>query len=167
MQEILPKLCDFHNDDTFRDDTKNIFFESVLLSLHTLYPKLHSNDFSTFQVPMHESWAQTMQKLRTITQMEIRNNSTGRNKVSQLSSDKFPENFIKMSALILYIVSATVAHYSIFINSSITLQILWNLDVSKPSSNSEEAPSKRARVDKLENIINLIDKQETSFNDVW
>lgn len=104
IQEILPKLCDFHNDDTFRDDTKNVLFESILLSLHTLYPKLQSNNFTSFQVPIHESWPQTMQKLRTITQMEIRKNSTGRNKVAQLSSDKFSQNFIKMTALIWYIV---------------------------------------------------------------
>lgn len=104
MQEILPNLCEFHNDDTFRDDTKNVLFESILLSLHTLYPKLYANDFTSFQVPIHESWPKTMQKLRTITQMEIRRNSTGRNKVAQLSSDKFSHNFIKMTALIWYIV---------------------------------------------------------------
>lgn len=104
MQEILPNLCEFHNDDTFRDDTKNVLFESILLSLHTLYPKLYSNDFTSFQVPIHESWPKTMQKLRTVTQMEIRKNSTGRNKVAQLSSDKFSHNFIKMTALIWYIV---------------------------------------------------------------
>lgn len=46
-----------------------------------------------------------------------------------------------------------------------SLQVLWHLEPHKP--NSEETPSKRARVDKLEGIIELIEKQETSFNDVW
>lgn len=46
-----------------------------------------------------------------------------------------------------------------------SLQVLWHLEPQK--SNSEETPSKRARVDKLESIIELIEKQETSFNDVW
>ncbi|KAH8396072.1 hypothetical protein KR222_002674 [Zaprionus bogoriensis] len=147
MQEILPRLCDFHNDDTFRDDTKNLFFESVLLSLHALYPKLRSHDFNTFQVPIHESWAQTLQKLKTIIHMEIRRNSTGRSKSAQLSSDKFSEHFLKMSALILYIV-------------------LWHLDASKPS-HGEQTPSKRVRVDKLDSIVSLIEKQETSFNAIW
>ncbi|XP_034478294.1 serine/threonine-protein kinase ATM-like [Drosophila innubila] len=104
MQEILPKLCDFHNDDTFRDDTKNILFECVILSLHALYPKLNSQDFNTFQVPIHQSWPQTMQKLKTIIDMEIRKNSVGRSKLTQLIGDKFSEKFLKMSALIMYIV---------------------------------------------------------------
>lgn len=105
MQEILPKLCDFHNDDTFRDDTKNILFECVILSLHALYPKLNCQDFNTFQVPTHSSWPQTMKKLKTIVDMEIRKISVGRNKLTQLIGDKLSENFLKMSALIMYIVS--------------------------------------------------------------
>ncbi|KAM8719535.1 hypothetical protein ACLKA7_005726 [Drosophila subpalustris] len=151
MQEILPKLCDFYNDDTFREDTKNLLFECVSLSLRVMYPNLNSLDFGTFQVAMHASWPQTMQKLKTIIDMEIRKNSGGRNKFTQLLiSDKFSENFIQMSALIMYIV-------------------LWHLETRNPSENTEqETPcSKRLKLDQIESLIKLIDKKETSFNDIW
>lgn len=104
----MPKLCDFHNDDSFRDDTKRIFFECVILSLQTLYPKLNQHDFGTFQVPLNEDWPQTMQQLRTIVNMEIRKNCMGRGKSSVLNTDKFSEKFIQMAALVVFIVRRTL-----------------------------------------------------------
>ncbi|KRF80861.1 serine/threonine-protein kinase ATM [Drosophila virilis] len=147
MQEIMPKLCDFHNDDSFRDDTKRIFFECVILSLQTLYPKLKQHDFGTFQVPLNEDWPQTMQQLRTIVNMEIRKNCMGRGKESVLNSDKFSDTFIRMAALVVFIVQ-------------------WHIE-PRGAEIGIEVPSKRPRVDKLEVIIELIDKQETSFNAIW
>ncbi|ALC48364.1 tefu [Drosophila busckii] len=147
MQEIMPKLCEFHNDDVFRDDTKTIFFDCIIQSLHALYPKLHNGDFDTFHVALNESWPQTMQKLKSIIHMEIRRNSMVRCKTSQLLSDKFSEEFIKMSSLVMYI-------------------LLWHLETNR-NADAAEAPNKRQRVDKMETMFNLIDKQETSFNDIW
>ncbi|XP_022209922.2 serine/threonine-protein kinase ATM [Drosophila obscura] len=150
MQEILPKLCEFHNEDAFRDDTRNIFFQCVIQSLHSLYPKLSVCDFNTFGVPLNEKWPQTMLRLKTIVDVEIRKNSLVRYKTAQLSNDKFSEPFIKMSALVMFIV-------------------LWDLETRKNDSNGEgDAPKKVPRPsDKMEVLFGLIDKKETTFNDVW
>ncbi|XP_062138082.1 serine/threonine-protein kinase ATM [Drosophila sulfurigaster albostrigata] len=144
MQEILPKFCEYHNNDTFRDDSKHIFFECVALSLHALYPKLNTLDFNTFQVAIHESWPQTMQKLKTIIGMEIRKNSLGRGKLTPLS-DRFNANFIKMSALVMYILH-------------------WHIEQTPAS---DDVPSKRVKVDYMERIVESIESKETSFNDTW
>ncbi|BFF89361.1 serine/threonine-protein kinase ATM [Drosophila madeirensis] len=150
MQEILPKLCEFHNEDVFRDDTRNIFFKCVIQSLHSLYPKLSVCDFNTFGVPLIEKWPQTLLRLKTIVDMEIRKNSLVRYKSAQLSNDKFSEPFIKMSALVMYIV-------------------LWDLETRKNDANGEgDAPKKVPRpADKMEVLFALIAKKETTFNDVW
>lgn len=114
MQEILPRLCDFHNDDIFRDDTKIIFFDSIRLSLQTIYPKLKNHDFSTFRVPIDKDWQQTMLKLRTIVNMEIRKNFIGRSKASSvLNTDKFSDKFIKMAAIVVYIVNKIVKNFTL------------------------------------------------------
>ncbi|KAH8264195.1 hypothetical protein KR038_004388 [Drosophila bunnanda] len=151
MQEILPKLCEFHNEDVFRDDTRNLFFQCVILSLRSLYPKLNMGDFNTLGVPVHETWSQTLMRLKTIVNMEIRKNSLPRYKTAQLSNDKFSESFIKMSALVMYIV-------------------LWHLEEArKPDDNGDgDVPKKVAKTsDKIDEIFALIDKKETTFNDVW
>lgn len=105
MQQILPKLCEFHNEDVFRDDTRNLFFQCIIQSLRSLYPNLDTGDFNTLGVPLHETWSQTLLRLKTIVNMEIRKNCLPRFKTAQLSNDKFSEAFIKMSALVMYIVS--------------------------------------------------------------
>ncbi|XP_020814150.1 serine/threonine-protein kinase ATM [Drosophila serrata] len=151
MQEILPKLCEFHNEDVFRDDTRNLFFQSVIHSLRSLYPKLVMGDFYTLGVPVHETWHQTLMRLKTIVNMEIRKNSLPRYKTAQLSNDKFSEAFIKMSALVIYIV-------------------LWHLEEArKPDENGDgDVPKKVPKTsDKMDEIFALIDKKETTFNDVW
>ncbi|KAH8386431.1 hypothetical protein KR093_000425 [Drosophila rubida] len=165
MQQILPKFCDFHNSDTFRDDSKQVFFECVSLSLHALYPKLNAQDFNTFQVSIDESWPQTLQKLKTIVSMEIRKNSFGRSKLTPLS-DRFNANFIKMSALIMYIVSvAVVTGIPIVIQT--LLQLHWHLEQAAPAEDAAGVPSKRAKIDHIERIIALIECRETNFNDTW
>ncbi|XP_026850238.1 serine/threonine-protein kinase ATM [Drosophila persimilis] len=150
MQDILPKLCEYHNEDVFRDDTRKIFFQCVINSLHSLYPKLSVCDFNTFGVPLNEKWPQTMLRLKTIVDMEIRKNSLVRYKTAKLSNDKFCESFIKMSALVMYIV-------------------LWDLELRKNDSNGDgDAPKKLPRPsDKMEVLFGLIDKKETTFDDVW
>jgi len=110
-QEILPKLCEFHDEDVFRDDTRNLFFQCVTKSLHSLYPKLDMCDFNTLGVPIQEKWPQTLVRLKTIVNVEIRKNSLARYKTAQLSNDKFSEPFIKMSALVMYIVSSILCLY--------------------------------------------------------
>ncbi|XP_052835760.1 LOW QUALITY PROTEIN: serine/threonine-protein kinase ATM [Drosophila gunungcola] len=150
MQEILPKLCDFHEEDVFRDDTRNLFFQCITKSLHSLYPKLDKCDFNTLGVPLHEKWPQTLLRLKSIVNVEIRKNSLARYKTSQLSNDKFSEPFIKMSALVIYIV-------------------LWDLESKKTDENVDgDAPKKVPKpADKMDAIFGLIDKKETTFNDVW
>ncbi|XP_043070286.1 serine/threonine-protein kinase ATM [Drosophila grimshawi] len=147
MQNIIPKLCDFYNEDKFCDDTKKLFFECVILSLQALYPKLKSNDFSTFQVPIRDDWPQSMQKLHTIIKMEIRKHTMGRNKPSVLNTDKFPLIFIKLSALVTYIV-------------------LWHVEPNQ-NKDADANTSKRQKVDIMTSIINLINMQKTSFSAVW
>ncbi|KAH8280952.1 hypothetical protein KR054_005673 [Drosophila jambulina] len=151
MQEILPKFCEFHNEDVFRDDNRNLFFQCVIQSLRSLYPKLDMGDFNTLGVPVHETWAQTLMRLKTIVNMEIRKNSLPRYKTAQLSNDKFSENFIKMSALVMYIV-------------------LWHLEEArKVDENGDgDVPKKVAKTsDKMDEIFTLIAKKETTFNDIW
>uniref|UniRef100_A0A6P4EBP2 Serine/threonine-protein kinase ATM n=1 Tax=Drosophila rhopaloa TaxID=1041015 RepID=A0A6P4EBP2_DRORH len=150
MQEILPKLCEFHEEDVFRDDTRNLFFQCITKSLHSLYPKLDMCDFNTLGVPLHEKWTQCLLRLKTMVNVEIRKNSLARYKTSQLSNDKFSEPFIKMSALVMYIV-------------------LWHLESKKLDENGEgDAPKKVPKpADKMDVIFDLIDKKETTFNDVW
>ncbi|XP_017035887.1 serine/threonine-protein kinase ATM [Drosophila kikkawai] len=151
MQEILPKLCEFHNEDVFRDDTRNLFFQCVIQSLRSLYPKLDMGDFNTLGVPVHESWPQTLLRLKTIVNMEIRKNSLPRYKTAQLSNDKFSETFIKMSALVMF-------------------SVLWHLEEArKPDENGDgDVPKKVPKPsDKMDEIFVLIDKKETTFNDVW
>ncbi|XP_016998813.2 serine/threonine-protein kinase ATM isoform X1 [Drosophila takahashii] len=149
-QDILPKLCEFHDEDVFRDDTRNLFFQCVTKSLHSLYPKLDLCDFNTLGVPIQEKWPQTLLRLKTIVNVEIRKNSLARYKSAQLSNDKFSEPFIKMSALVMYIV-------------------LWHLETKKNDENGEgDAPKKIAKpADKMDIIFSLIDKKDTLFNDVW
>ncbi|XP_032588976.1 serine/threonine-protein kinase ATM isoform X2 [Drosophila mojavensis] len=146
MQEIVPKLCDFHNDDIFRDDIKNVFFNCITLSLRALYPKMNSHDFDTFRVPIDQTWRQTVLKLRTIVDMEIRKHFIGRGQSSALNL--FSDKFIQMAAIVVYIVN-------------------WHTELQTAATESEETPSKRVRVDKLEEVIQLIDKQETKFNVIW
>ncbi|KAH8295345.1 hypothetical protein KR018_010145 [Drosophila ironensis] len=150
MQDILPKLCEFHNEDIYRDETRNLFFLCVVESLQLIYSKLDQCDFNTLDVPLQQSWPQTLMRLKTIVHMEIRKNSLVRYKTSQLSNDKFSEPFIRMSALVMYIV-------------------LWHLESRKPiESGDGDAPKKLARpADKMEAMFELIDKRETTFNDVW
>ncbi|KAH8268288.1 hypothetical protein KR026_004200 [Drosophila bipectinata] len=150
MQDILPKLCEFHNEDVYRDDTRNIFFQCVIQSLQSMYPKLDQCDFNTFGVVVQESWPKTLMRLKTIVNMEISKNSLVRYKTFQLSNDKFSQIFLKMSALIMYIV-------------------LWHLDVRKPDDSGEgDAPKKLAKTsDKMEVMFVLIAKTDTTFNDVW
>ncbi|KAH8244044.1 hypothetical protein KR032_012478 [Drosophila birchii] len=151
MQEILPKLCEFHNEDVFRDDTRNLFFQCIMQSLRLLYPKLDMGDFNTLGVPVHETWSQTLMRLKTIVNMEIRKNSLVRYKTAQLNNDKFSDTFIKMSALVMYIV-------------------LWHLEEArKPDENGDgDVPKKMLKAsDKMDEIFALIDKKETTFNDVW
>ncbi|XP_017057473.2 LOW QUALITY PROTEIN: serine/threonine-protein kinase ATM [Drosophila ficusphila] len=151
MQEILPKLCTFYDEDVFRDDTRNLFFECITVSLKSLYPNLNLCDFNTLGVPLHEKWAKTLLRLKTIVNMEIRKNSLARYKAhTQLCNDKFSEQFLKMSALTMYIV-------------------LWNLEAKNPDENAEDDVPKKVPkpADKLEVIFDLIDKKEVTFNDVW
>ncbi|EDV35318.2 LOW QUALITY PROTEIN: uncharacterized protein Dana_GF11791 [Drosophila ananassae] len=150
MQDVLPKLCEFHNEDVYRDDTRNIFFQCVIQSLKSMYPKLDQCDFNTFGVLLQENWPKTIMRLKTIVNMEISKNSLVRYKTFQLSNDKFSQPFLQMSALIMYIV-------------------LWHLDVRKPDDSGEgDAPKKLAKPsDKMEVMFGLIAKTETTFNDVW
>ncbi|XP_023036036.1 serine/threonine-protein kinase ATM [Drosophila willistoni] len=150
IQEILPKLCEFHNDDVFRDDTRNIFFKSVIHSLNSMYPKLNLCDFTTFQVPINENWAQTMCKLKSIVYMEIKANSLQRYKTAQLNNDKFSESFIKMSAMIMFIV-------------------LWHIEVKGAAPDAAgDVPKKIHRQnDQMETMFKLIDKKEATFSDIW
>lgn len=104
MQEILPKLCEYHDEDAFRDDTRNLFFQCVSKSLHSMYLKMDMCDFNTLGVPVHEKWPQTLLRLKTIVNVEIRKNSWARCKNALLSNNKFSDPFIKMSALAMYIV---------------------------------------------------------------
>ncbi|XP_030382015.1 serine/threonine-protein kinase ATM [Scaptodrosophila lebanonensis] len=148
MQDILPMLCELYHKDSYRDDTKNMFFQSVALSLRVFYPKLSAGDFNTFNIAVNESWPKTMLKLRTIIDMEIRSNSLPRYKSSQLSNDRFSEDFFKMSALVIYI-------------------LLWHFEFKK-SGNEDDPCKKIARpLDKLETLFNFIDKKGSTFNDVW
>lgn len=110
MQEIVPKLCDFHNDDIFRDDIKNVFFNCITLSLRALYPKMNSHDFDTFRVPIDQTWRQTVLKLRTIVDMEIRKHFIGRGQSSALNL--FSDKFIQMAAIVVYIVKRYIKYYS-------------------------------------------------------
>ncbi|XP_039495619.1 serine/threonine-protein kinase ATM [Drosophila santomea] len=150
MQEILPKLCEYHEEDAFRDDTRNLFFQCVSKSLHSMYLKMDKSDFNTLGVPVHEKWPQTLLRLKTIVNVEIRKNSWARCKNAQLSNNKFSDPFIKMSALVMYIV-------------------LWHLETKKNDENGEgDAPKKIPKLaDKMETIFSLIDKKENTFNDVW
>ncbi|EDX12862.1 GD20371 [Drosophila simulans] len=150
MQEILPKLCEYHDEDAFRDDTRNLFFQCVSKSLHSMYLKMDMCDFNTLGVPVHEKWQQTLLRLKTIVNVEIRKNSWARCKNAQLSNNKFSDPFIKMSALVMYIV-------------------LWHLETKKTDENGEgDAPKKIPKpADKMETIFSLIDKKENTFNDVW
>ncbi|XP_041674601.1 serine/threonine-protein kinase ATM [Drosophila eugracilis] len=149
-QEILPKLCEFHDEDVFRDDTRNLFFQCITMSLQSLYPKLNMCDFNTFGVPVDKKWSQTLLRLKTIVNVEIRKNLLARYKTAQLSNYKFSEAFIKMSALVMYIV-------------------LWHLETKKNDENEEgDAPKKVPKpADKMDIIFNLINKKENTFNDVW
>ncbi|KAH8369440.1 hypothetical protein KR009_011024 [Drosophila setifemur] len=150
MQVILPKLCEFYDEDIYRDDTRNIFFQVVEKSLNSMYPALDKCDFNTFGVPIHEKWPQTLLRLKTLVVVEIRKNSLARFKNSQLNNDKFSEPFIKMSAMVMYIV-------------------MWNSEVRKNVENGEDdAPKKVPKPsDKMEVMFDLIDKKENTFNDVW
>lgn len=104
MQDVLPKLCEFHNEDVYRDDTRNIFFQCIIQSLKSLYPKLDQCDFNTFGVVLRENWPKTIMRLKTIVNMEITKHSLVRYKTFLLSNEKFSQPFLRMSALIMYLV---------------------------------------------------------------
>lgn len=71
---------------------------------------MNSHDFDTFRVPVDQTWQQTMLKLRTIVDMEIRKHCIGRGQSSVLNL--FSDKFIQMAAVVVYIVKRYIKYYS-------------------------------------------------------
>lgn len=82
-----------------------MLFEAILVSITALFPQLHQGKLYTANISLSENWRKTMQKLRTIIDMEIKERTINRRyRLLQESFNDEKDVFIQVAARIVYIV---------------------------------------------------------------
>ncbi|XP_065364298.1 serine/threonine-protein kinase ATM isoform X2 [Calliphora vicina] len=150
LQDLLPIIIGFYQID-MKAETKELLFQSVLISLQTLYPYIKQGNNNTINIVLCDTWPKTLKKLRTVVEMDIKERSKSYYQQSRLQqNDKYLKIFIKMSALIIY---------------------LDNWHIENNANKEEESMESRAKIskleDKLEIMLNLVQPAKLEFNEIW
>lgn len=83
-----------------------MIFESVLVSINALFPQLHKGKLDTANISLSIDWMNTMRKLRSIIEIEIKDRSLNRrHRLLQESFNDEKDIFIQLGARVVYIVT--------------------------------------------------------------
>lgn len=84
---------------------QELLFNAILISLQTLYPYIQQGDTTTINITVDATWPKTLRKLKTLVEVEIKERKSSHYQLSRSQhSDKSLEAFVKMSALVIYLV---------------------------------------------------------------
>ncbi|XP_013106382.2 serine/threonine-protein kinase ATM [Stomoxys calcitrans] len=152
LQKILPLITGFYQYN-MKLETKEILFKSVLISLQTLYPYMQQGDTTTINITVDVSWSKTLRKLKTLVEMEIKERKSSQYQLSRShQNDKSLEAFVKMSALVMYLV-------------------IWQMESGSSENMDEEQPVSKSKIsrtaDKLEVILDFVQAFSSKYNDIW
>ncbi|XP_037818798.1 serine/threonine-protein kinase ATM isoform X1 [Lucilia sericata] len=154
LQELLPIIIGFYQID-MKAESKELLFQSVLISLQTLYPYIKQGNTNTINIVLCDTLPKTLRKIRTMVDMEIKERSKSFYQQSRFQqNDRYLKIFIKMSALIIYLIN-------------------WHFENnSKPQNEEEEETmASRSKISKLEDqlevLLNLVQNSKGEFNEIW
>ncbi|XP_046801392.1 serine/threonine-protein kinase ATM isoform X1 [Lucilia cuprina] len=151
LQELLPIIIGYYQID-MKAESKELLFLSVIISLQTLYPYIKQGKFNTINIVLCDTWPKTLRKIRTMVDMEIKERSKSYYQQSRFQqNDKYLKIFIKMSALVIYLIN-------------------WHIENnSKPQE--DENMASRSKItkyeDKLEVLLRLVQNAKGEFNEIW
>ncbi|KAM7347211.1 serine/threonine-protein kinase tefu isoform 2-T3 [Cochliomyia hominivorax] len=146
IQDLLPIVMGFYQID-MKPETKELLFQSILISLQALYPYVKQGNINTINIQLCDTWPKTLKKLRTMVEMEIKERSKSYYQQSRIQhNEKYLKIFVKMSALIIYLVYWHLEHNSCTEQDSIK--------ISKPE-------------DKMNILLQQVQPAKTEFNEIW
>ncbi|XP_011193336.2 serine/threonine-protein kinase ATM [Zeugodacus cucurbitae] len=147
IQDTLPVLCDMYNLQ-LKPEIKEIFFSSIYLSIHAIYPNINNGCFKTMKIKIKDSWKKTLNKLKSVVELEIRERKTTIQRSIQSGREKYLESFIDMASVIVYV-------------------IFWHINANTDVAEMNEPLKKVSKVsDKLDIILRLIQSDNT-INETW
>ncbi|XP_014097138.2 serine/threonine-protein kinase ATM [Bactrocera oleae] len=147
LQDVLPILCDMYNLQ-LKPEVKEKFCISIYLSIHAIYPNINNGSFKTIKINIKDSWPKTLNKLKSIVELEIRERRATIQRAYQSEREKFMENFIEMASDIVYV-------------------IFWHINSNTDVAGLDEPLKKVSKIsDNLEIILRLIQNDKT-INETW
>uniref|UniRef100_A0A0K8UL82 Serine/threonine-protein kinase ATM n=1 Tax=Bactrocera latifrons TaxID=174628 RepID=A0A0K8UL82_BACLA len=147
LQDVLPVLCDMYNLQ-LKPEVKEKFCVSVYLSVHAIYPNINNGSFKTLKINIKDSWPKTLNKLKSIVELEIRERRATIQRANQCGREKYMENFIEMASDIVYV-------------------IFWHINSNADLAKLDEPLKKVSKVsDNLDIVLRLIQNDNT-INETW
>ncbi|XP_036319926.1 serine/threonine-protein kinase ATM-like [Rhagoletis pomonella] len=145
LQDIVPVLCDVYNLK-LKAEVKEIYYLSMYSSIHAIYPHINTGNFKTMQISLKESWPKTLNKLKSIIDLEIRERKMGLQRPNQPGLENCMDHFVEMASVVVYV-------------------LFWHID-DKTDIPTNEPVSKIAKVsDRLDTVLRLVQHDKT-FNEI-
>ncbi|XP_054727235.1 serine/threonine-protein kinase ATM isoform X1 [Anastrepha obliqua] len=147
LQDILPVMCDIYNVQ-LKPEVKEIFYLSIYSSIHAIYPHITNGSFKTIQIALKDNWPKTLNKLKSIVDLEIRERSMAIQRPNQPGREKCLEHFIEMASVIVYV-------------------LFWHINDKTDLSVGDQPINKMAKIsDKLDIMLQLV-QHDNTFNETW